>query len=172
MYSDYNNIVDLTGGYPDITGLCPDYLYYQEKEGETEMKKYWIAAVLCLYAMKEMRAEFPYYLYEIGDNKSVAENEFFSTFMHCYYNYSKSLIQEESNATKAFVLNASDGSGPFAVGEPQFGIYTGSSQKALAWEFIKFCIQEKEYDFNGGENAYYNYVETFGTPINCKDSAG
>lgn len=31
-YTGYNNIVELPGGYPDMTGSCPDYLYYQEKE--------------------------------------------------------------------------------------------------------------------------------------------
>lgn len=145
--------------YDTEEAICVDW---EEKESFLDSE----AFIECLDAMKGMRAEYPYYFYEYDDKKAVDENELFTAFMHCYDGYNNDLLQEGKNATRAFLFHASDGSEPFSVVSEEYGISSGSSQKALAWEFIKFCIQEKEYDFDEGENAYYNYSETFGAPIN------
>lgn len=80
-------------------------------------------------------------------------------------------IQEDTGASKPIPLYSSDGKNVFKIMGLGFAIPTASTNKRLAWEFIKFLIKEKEYEFvdETSANYYTNYPYFYEMPLNKKN---
>ena len=66
------------------------------------------------------------------------------------------MFEETDTATKPILLKSTDGKIPFLrIGE-DFSMSSGCKDKALAWEFIKFCIGQKQFEFeDANSDSYY-----------------
>ena len=83
------------------------------------------------------------------------KNVLLNTSTSLLENSPSGMFEETATATKPILLKSTDGKIPFwRIGE-DFSMSSGCKDKALAWEFIKFCIGQKQFEFEDANSDYY-----------------
>lgn len=99
------------------------------------------------------------------------KNVLLNTFTNLLENSPNGMFEETTTATKPILLKSTDGKIPFwRIGE-DFSMSSGCKDKALAWEFIKFCIGQKQFEFeDANSDYYYGNFFTYGSMLNKKNT--
>ena len=94
-----------------------------------------------------------------------------NTFTNLLEGSSSGMFEETDTATKPILLKSTDGKIPFwRIGE-DFSMSSGCKDKALAWEFIKFCIGQKQFEFeDANSDSYYRNFFTYGSMLNKENT--
>lgn len=71
-------------------------------------------------------------------------------------NSPQNLFDETETGSAPVLLTASDGKVPFYRLGAYWSIGAGAKEKALAWEFIKFCIGQRDFEFSDVSSPDYD----------------
>ena len=121
--------------------------------------------------MQELYQYQPSYAtYAFTDIKSFSgKSVLLNTFTNLLEGSPSGMFEETDTATKPILLKSTDGKIPFwRIGE-DFSMSSGCKDKALAWEFIKFCIGQKQFEFeDANSDSYYRNFFTYGSMLTEK----
>lgn len=81
------------------------------------------------------------------------------------------LLADYSNISTPVPIVSSSGDAMFKTMQAEYGIPTSSANKELAWEFLKFCVEEKSPPDSSDREKAQEYVMNYHTwvPINIKN---
>ncbi len=99
---------------------------------------------------------------DFTDNKSLI-----SVFSNSFIDMN-SYADTESGGSKPVQLVSSDSANTFMKLGASFAIASGSENREASWEFIKYLLAERDYDFEDeyADNYYENYPLWWAMPIN------
>lgn len=81
------------------------------------------------------------------------------------------LLADYTNISTPISIVSSGGDAMFKTMQAEYGIPTSSANKELAWEFLKFCVEEKTPPASSDREKAQEYVMNYHTwvPINIKN---
>ena len=149
--------------------MTEDRAYLKKEEVNFDSENY----VDFLRKMQELyQYQSSYATHAFTDIKSFSgKSVLLNTFTNLLEGSPSGMFEETDTATKPILLKSTDGKIPFwRIGE-DFSMSSGCKDKALAWEFIKFCIGQKQFEFeDANSDSYYRNFFTYGSILNKENT--
>ena len=187
---DYESILDIyesvlsLGTRPEpriLPGIVREYFwryefpaYYDTNTGEARFS----SAEFVAYLEKTKTIVTPYDpVYQEWDKTRIAGDDSFmkSGYVFCALDVTAidvyNLLADYANISTPVPIVSSGGDAMFRVMQAEYGIPTSSANKELAWEFLKFCVEEKAPPDSSDREAAQEYVMNYygWIPINIKN---
>ena len=167
--ADDDFTIDVQNNIYVFLPMTEDRAYLKKEEVNFDSENY----VDFLRKMQELYQYQPSYVtYAFTDIKSFSgKSVLLNTFTNLLEGSPSGMFEETDTATKPILLKSTDGKIPFwRIGE-DFSMSSGCKDKALAWEFIKFCIGQKQFEFeDANSDSYYRNFFTYGSMLNKENT--
>jgi ABC-type glycerol-3-phosphate transport system substrate-binding protein len=183
MLSIYESVLSLRPS-PEpriLPGIVKEYFwryefpaYYDTNTGEA----WFNSAEFVEYLKKTNTVQTPYDPINMDwDKTRIAGNDDFmeSDYLFCGLDVTAidvfNLLADYSNISTPISIVSSGGDAMFRTKQAEYGIPTSSVNKELAWEFLKFCVEEKTPPDSSDREKAQEYVMDYHTwiPINIKN---
>lgn len=167
--ADDDFTIDVQNNIYVFLPMTEDRAYLKKEEVNFDSENY----VDFLRKMQELYQYQPSYAtHAFTDIKSFSgKSVLLNTFTNLLEGSPSGMFEETDTATKPILLKSTDGKIPFLrIGE-DFSMSSGCKDKALAWEFIKFCIGQKQFEFeDANSDSYYRNFFTYGSMLNKENT--
>lgn len=167
--ADDDFTIDVQNNIYVFLPMTEDRAYLKKEEVNFDSENY----VDFLRKMQELYQYQPSYAtHAFTDIKSFSgKSVLLNTFTNLLEGSPSGMFEETDTATKPILLKSTDGKIPFCrIGE-DFSMSSGCKDKALAWEFIKFCIGQKQFEFeDANSDSYYRNFFTYGSMLNKENT--